>query len=137
MATVTHNRPATHNQPATRHPQPPRSRTPPSENPLTFPRHAHPQRGTNPGSTEQRSIQNYGASETTEHRNNGASKHRSIRKDTSVTEPTTVDTTLNDTPPDNNILAPLVTGPGPAGLQLARHLRESGSRYTVLEAGEA
>ena len=31
----------------------------------------------------------------------------------------------------------LVIGAGPAGLQLARHLRQAGSRYTVLEAGDA
>lgn len=45
-----------------------------------------------------------------------------------MTESTTIDAELYDH---------LVIGAGPAGLQLARHLHESGSRYTVLEAGEA
>lgn len=38
---------------------------------------------------------------------------------------------------DGGVYDHLVIGAGPAGLQLARHLREAGSRYTVLEAGEA
>ncbi|ACU72970.1 FAD-dependent pyridine nucleotide-disulphide oxidoreductase [Catenulispora acidiphila DSM 44928] len=38
---------------------------------------------------------------------------------------------------DGAIYDHLVIGAGPAGLQLARHLKESGSRYTIVEAGEA
>ena len=38
---------------------------------------------------------------------------------------------------DGDVFDHLVIGAGPAGLQLARHLREAGSRYTVLEAGNA
>ena len=38
---------------------------------------------------------------------------------------------------DGDVYDHLVIGAGPAGLQLARHLHEAGSRYTVLEAGDA
>ncbi|WP_370350974.1 NAD(P)-binding domain-containing protein [Catenulispora sp. EB89] len=37
---------------------------------------------------------------------------------------------------DGDVYDHLVIGAGPAGLQLARHLHEAGSRYTVLEAGK-
>ncbi|OLE27778.1 MAG: pyridine nucleotide-disulfide oxidoreductase [Catenulispora sp. 13_1_20CM_3_70_7] len=37
---------------------------------------------------------------------------------------------------DGDVYDHLVIGAGPAGLQLARHLHEAGSRYTVLEAGD-
>jgi thioredoxin reductase len=46
-----------------------------------------------------------------------------------VTEPTAQRT--------NAVVSHLVIGAGPAGLQLARHLRESGHTYAVLEAGGA
>jgi thioredoxin reductase len=47
----------------------------------------------------------------------------------SVTQPTAQRT--------NDAVSHLVIGAGPAGLQLAHHLREAGHTYAVLEAGEA